>query len=180
MLRTPIVLVTSVSLLVAQMPPGFAQNAVSTPAQPAAFTPVPDGTRGGPAQDVTPSPVIVEAIKAYPKGGEQLSKRIEDLIVSDPKLGPGLAKYMQTAPDLSREQRQAVLRGVAAAMNRLGIQAADMAPVYKAPPAPVAAPPPVFEWWPLLLLAAAGAAAACIALCGGEDHPFVPITPLSP
>jgi hypothetical protein len=125
-------------MLVAQIPPGFAQNAASPPPSQAAFSP---------AEDVTPSPVILDAFKAFPKGGDQLSKRIEDLIVADPKLAPGLAKYLQTALDLNKEQKKAAFRGLAAALNRLGVKAAEL-PVYTkegAPPpvVPYAGPPPV-------------------------------------
>src|SRR5215831_14049164 len=147
-MRIPISIICSVAMLLAQMPPGFAQNAVSTPAQPAAL---------GPVQDVTP-PAIVNAFKAFPKGGDQLSKRIEEIIVADPKLAPDLAKYVQTAPDLNKEQKQAALRGLAAALNRLGINAAEL-PVYtkEAPPAPppvYGELPPVVPLIPLAVLAA--------------------------
>ena len=57
--------------------------------------------------------------------------------MTDPKLAPGVAKYVQTAPDLNKEQKLAALRGLAAASNRLGIKAAELpVPVYKeaAPP----------------------------------------------
>jgi hypothetical protein len=169
MRRIPISIMCSVAMLVAQMPPGFAQNAVSTPAQPAAF---------GQAQDVTP-PAIVDAFKAFPKGGDLLSKRIEDIIVTDPKLAPGVAKYVQTAPDLNKEQKLAALRGLAAALNRLGIKAAEMpVPVYKEAPPPVGAPPPVVEPWVLLVGLAATAGIVCAALCQGEETPApVPVSP---
>src|SRR4051812_10906529 len=134
MSRVAISVVSGIAMLVVQMPLGFAQNAVSTPARSAAFSP---------AEDVTPSPAILDAFKAFPKGGDLLSKRIEDIIVTEPKLAPGLAKHVQTAPDLNKEQKLAALRGLAAALNRLKIQAADL-PVYKEAAAPVA-PPPVFD-----------------------------------
>src|ERR1700756_3556585 len=143
--RRSISVISGIAMLVAQVPPGFAQNAVSTPAQPAAF---------GPTQDVT-APAIVAAFKAFPKGGDQLSKRIEEMIVADPKLAPDLAKYVQTAPDLNKEQKQAALRGLAAALNRLGINAAEL-PVYtkEAPPpvAPVYEPSPLVAFVPLAVL----------------------------
>src|SRR5215468_5976827 len=128
--RIPIGIACSMAMLVAQIPPGLAQNAVSAPPSQAAFNPAQE-------EVVTPSPAILDAFKAFPKGGEQLSKRIEDLIAGDPKLGPGLAKYMQTATDLNKEQKQAAFRGLAAALNRLGIKAAEL-PVYtkEAPPPP--------------------------------------------
>jgi hypothetical protein len=154
-------------MLVAQMPPGFAQNAVSTPAQPAAF---------GPAQDVTP-PAIVDAFKAFPKGGDQLSKRIEDIIVADPKRAPDLAKYVQTAPDLNKEQKQAALRGLAAALNRLGINAAEL-PVYTkegAPPPVVPAYAEVPPFVPFLALAAL--AGICVVACVGEGNAAQPVSP---
>ena len=129
MLRLPVAIISSIALVAAQIPPGYAQNATPPPAQSAALSP---------AQDATPSPAILDAFKAYPKGGDVLSKRIEDIIVSDPNLAPGLAKYVQTDQSLNKEQKQAAFNGLAAALNRLGINAADMyvkAPVYKAPPA---------------------------------------------
>src|SRR5262249_51842273 len=145
--RVSISVISGIAMLVAQIPPGFAQNAVSTPAQPAAFDP---------AQDVTPR-AIVDAFKAFPKGGDQLSKRIEGMIVADPKLAPDLAKYVQTAPDLNKEQKQAALQGLAAALNRLGINAAEL-PVYTKEPPPVVPPvygevPPIVPLIPLAVLA---------------------------
>src|SRR5262245_62125048 len=169
MRRISISIICSVAML-AQMPPGFAQNAASTPAQPAAF---------GPAQDVTP-PAIVAAFKAFPKGGDLLSKRIEDLIVADSKLAPDLAKYVQTAPDLNKEQKQAALHGLAAALNRLGIKAAEL-PVYtkEAPPpvAPVYEPPPIVPLIPLAVLAGL----ACVVACQGTSSQIVATpVPVSP
>jgi len=137
----------------AYMPPGYAQNAASVGGQQASVTP---------AQDVTPSPAILAAFKAFPKGGDLLSKSIEEIIVTDPKLAAGVAKYVQTAPDLNKDQKLAALRGLAAALNRLGIQAADM-PV-KAPPRTEVAAPPEFDALPLVALAAF-AGIACLALC---------------
>src|SRR5262249_23605269 len=141
MLRLPRISISvacSVAMLVAQIPPGLAQNAGSTPPSQAALSPA--------QEDVTPSPAILDAFKAFPKGGDQLSKRIEDIIVGDPKLAPGLAKYLH-APDLNKEQKQAAFRGLAAALNRLGVKAAEkeVPPLYTkegAPPPVVAEGPP--------------------------------------
>ena len=159
-------IICSVAMLVAQMPSGFAQNAVSTPAQPVAL---------GPAQDVTP-PAIVAAFKAFPKGGDQLSKRIEDIIVAEPKLAPDLAKYVQTAPDLNKDQKQAALRGLAAALNRLGIKAAEL-PVYtkEAPPPVVPAYAEVPPFVPFLALAAL--AGICAVACVGHGNAAQPVSP---
>jgi hypothetical protein len=157
--KIPVSVICSVAMLVAQMPPGFAQNAATTPAQPAAF---------GAAQDVTPNPAIVDAFKAFPKGGDLLSKRIEDIIVADPKLAPDLAKYVQTAPDLNKEQKQAAFRGLAAALNRLGIKAAEL-PVYtKEAPPPAYAEPGVGPG-PLLALVGLGVF-ACVLACFQEEE----------
>jgi len=156
--RTTISVACSVAMLVAQIPPGLAQNAVSAPPSQAAFSPA--------QEDVTPSPAILAVFKAFPKGGDLLSKRIEDIIVTDPKLAPDLAKYVQTAPDLSKEQKQAAFRGLAAALNRLGIKAAEL-PVYTKEAAPPVAPvyevPPLVPLIPLALLAG-----ICVVACVGE------------
>ena len=172
MLRVPISFVSGVAILVTQMSPGFAQNAVSTPASPAALS--------KPAEDVTPSPAILDAFKAFPNGGDLLSKRIEDIIATNPKLAPGVAKYVQTAPDLNKDQRLAALRGLAAALNRLGIKAAEL-PVYKEPRPPVAGPPPVVDPVLLLLGLAATAGIVCAAMCGGDPDAPAPVpVPVSP
>src|SRR5262249_34458245 len=135
------------------------------------------GLEGGREGGRPGCPAILGAFPAFPKGGEQLSKRIEDLIVGDPKLAPDLAKYVQTAPDLNKEQKQAALRGLAAALNRLGINAAEL-PVYtkEAPP-----PPPVYgEVPPFVPLLALGALAGiCVVACQSGESPVVP-HPVSP
>ena len=171
MLRLPIGLISCGAMLVAQLSPGFAQSPppAAAAAQPAAFSP---------AEDATPSPAMLEAFAAFPKGGDQLSKRIEDLIVSDPKLAPALVNHVQTTPSLNKDQRMAAFRGLAAALNRLGIKAADM-PIYKAPAAaPVVAPPVEYGFLAPLLGAALIGGLICIGLCGNNENP--PIIPVSP
>jgi hypothetical protein len=173
--KIPISVACSVAMLVAQIAPGFAQNAVSITSSQAAF---------GPAENVTPSPAIVDAFKAFPKGGELLSKRVEEIIVADPKLAPGLAKYVQTASDLTKEQKQAAFRGLAAALNRLGIKAAEL-PVPPgqgaAPPGapPPGAPPPGPD--PAAFLALASLAGICVVACqqsnSGGGGGIVSVTP---
>jgi hypothetical protein len=162
-MRSVIAVVSSVAMLVAQVPPSFAQNAVSTPAQPVTFSP---------GQGVSVSPAIVDAFNAFPKGGDQLSKRIADIIVKNPKLATGMVRYLQATPGISREQKLAAEQGLAAALNRLGIKAADM-PV-KAPVAPVAEE---YDWTWLLALAAI-AALICIGVCHHESQVTpVPVSP---
>src|SRR5262249_11986207 len=113
---------------------------------------------------------IVAAFDAFPKGGDQLSKRISDIIVKDPKLAAGMVKYLQATPGISREQKVAAEHGLAAALNRLGIKAADM-PV-KAPVAPVAE---AYDWTWLLALAAI-AALICIGVCHHHEEAQVVTT----
>ena len=155
-MRSVIAVVSAVAMLVAQVPPGFAQNALSRPAQPAALG----------QQSVNISD-IVAAFDAFPKGGDQLSKRISDIIVKDPKLAAGMVRYLQATPSISREQKLAAEQGLAAALNRLGIKAADM-PV-KAPVAPVAE---AYDWTWLLALAAI-AALICIGVCHHHEEQVV-------
>lgn|SRR5262245_26701128 len=171
-LRLPVVVVSSVALVVAQISPGFAQNAAPPQVQSAAVAPAPDAT---------PIPAIVDAFKAYPKGGDELSKRLENIIVSDPDANaPGLVKYVQTTPSLTKEQKRAAFDGLAAALNRMGINAADMptkAPVYKAPVYKAPPPPPVAECWGCLLFAAAVIAGViCAVECPGKKEE-IPQTP---
>jgi hypothetical protein len=163
-MRSLVAVVSAVAMVLAQMPPGFAQNAV--PPQPAVYNPALDAT-------VKVDPAIVGAFKAFPKGGDPLTKRIADIIVKDPSLAPGLVKYVMTDSGLSKDQKLAAERGLAEALTRLGVKAADM-PVYKAPP-PQAA---VYDYtWILGLLAVAGI--VCLALCRKEDKCNV-ITPGGP
>jgi len=157
--RIPISVACGVSMLVAQIAPGFAQNAVSIAPSQAALAP---------AEDVTPGPAIVDAFKAFPKGGDLLSKRLEDIIVADPKLAPGLAKYVQTASDLTKEQKQAAFRGLAAALNRLGIKAAELPVPPSAGYPPAGGPPPGFDGG-AAFLALASIAAICVVACTGSN-----------
>ena len=161
MLRLPIGVVSTVAMLVAQTPPGFAENAASAPARPTAFNS---------AQDVIPSPAIVDAFMAFPKGGDLLSERIADIIAKDPKLAVAVANYVQTAPGLSKDQKLAALRGLAAGLNRLGIKAADM-PVKGPPPPPGAPvpPPAAGDAWLVVGALAAIAGLICLGACQQND-----------
>ena len=155
-MRSVIAVVSSVAMLVAQVPatPAFAQSAVS----PAALQRVNlNAAQAGPQ-----NPVIAEAFQAFPKGGDPLSKRIADIIAKDPKLAVALVKFVQTAPGLSTDQKLAAERGLAAALNRLGIKAADM-PVK----APVVAEAYDYTW---LLALAAIAALICLGVCHKNEQ----------
>ena len=153
-MRSVIAIVSAVAMLGAQVPPGFAQNALSRPAQPAAFS---SGQQSVNISD------IVAAFDAFPKGGDQLSSRISDIIVKDPKLATGMVKYLQATPGISRQQKVAAEQGLAEALNRLGIKAADM-PVK-------AAVAPAETWdWTWLLAAAAIAGLICWGVCHHRDE----------
>ena len=166
-MRSAIAVVSAVAMLTAQMSAGLAQNAVSAPARSVTFNPV---------QDATISPAIVNAFDAFPKGGDLLSKRIAEMIAKDPKLAVGLVKYVQMTPGLSKDQKLAAERGLADALNRLGIRAADM-PV-KAPPPPPA-PAEADEAYGLygLLALAAFAGLICLGVCRHDEGQPVPISP---
>ena len=140
------------SMLMAQTSAVFAQNALSNPEKLASLGLAQDATVM--LQKATVSPEVVAAFKAFPKGGDPLTKRIADLIAKDPNLAPGLVKYMQTDPSLTNDQKKAAERGFAEALKRLGIMAADMEVYTKAPPPP----PPTCEWCWLLALAAIASA----------------------
>ena len=124
------------AMLVAQVPttPSFAQSVTPSHTAP---------------QAVINNSAIVEAFGQYPQGGDALSKRIADLIVASPKRITFLDKYVRTAPKLSVAQKRAAEQGLAMALERLGVKAADM-------PSPPSLPAPVYDYtWLGLLLAAA-------------------------
>jgi hypothetical protein len=152
-MQSAIAIVSAAAMLVAQVPPGFAQNTISTPAQPAVFSPGP--------QSVNVSPDIVAAFNAFPKGGDQLSKRIADLIVKDPKRAMGMVKYLRATPGISPEQKVAAEQGLADALNRLGIKAADM---------PVKAAPVEYWDWTWLLAVAGILALICTGVCHTNNN----------
>jgi len=138
-MRSVVALTTAAALVMAGVPvvPSYAETAAA---------PVRAGAEA-------PDPAVINLFKAYPNGGEKLSKGIADLVVSNRKLAPNLANYVVNTPGLSKGQKIAAERGVAAALERLGINAADI--YTKAPP--LAPPPPPVEagFNPLWLLVAA-------------------------
>lgn len=160
-MRSAIAVVSAASLIVAQVPAvGFAQTAA--PLQPVTL---------GPAQTAQ-NPVIAEAFKAFPNGGDAFSKRIADLIVGDPKLATDVLRFVKTGPGVTYGQKIAAERGLAAALDRMGVKAADM-PV-KAPRAPVEEPYD-YTWLAALAAAALIAGIVCAAECPSHEHG--PISP---
>jgi hypothetical protein len=79
------------------------------------------------AQTASQNNASFDAIfKAFPSGGEPLSMRIADLIVANPKLAPELVAYLQSTQGLNRAQKLAAEHGIAAAADRLGINAQEV------------------------------------------------------
>ena len=149
--------------------PVFAQGRViPTRAAPA------DIEQIAPIAPVDQVALISSTIHRFPNAGEPLKLAISDLIVNHREFAASLVTVLRTDPSLTPAQKEAIVAGVADALNRLGIVAADM-PVkgmpVKALPAPVVGG---FPWW-LVFLALAGGGAACAALCGNNNNnpPFV-------
>jgi hypothetical protein len=143
MMRSLVSAVSIAALLAAQMPatPVFAQSA-ATPVN---------------LQGQMQADAFAKMFAAFPDGGEQLSNRIADMIVANPKIAPELASYAQ-AQDLNRAQKIAVEQGFAQALKRLGINAADfpVSPGYV---------DEGFNWW---WVALAAALIAGVVVCGIE------------
>jgi hypothetical protein len=127
--------------------------------------------------------------KAFPDGGDQLSKRIADFIVNNPQLAADLAHYVVNTPSLSRAQKIAMEHGLAAAMERLGINAALLSrppgtatatTTTQVPSAPGLRFDPT---WVLLGAAVVGGIVACALLCFRHNNDQTVVaasTPVSP
>jgi len=148
-MRSLIAITASVTMLLAQVPVVPA-HAETTPAAP---------------QAAVQNAAIAAAFKAYPNGGEALSKQVVGLIMSNPKLAPDLVIYMRSAPGLNRAQKLAAEQGLATAADQLRIKAADMRVITKD------TVPPVVEddAWLIALGILAVAAAICIAACSTNN-----------
>jgi hypothetical protein len=165
-MRSIIAIASAVSMVLAQVPTtGFADTADSPP--------VPRPVTLSPPQTEAQNAVLAKAFKAFPNGGDALSKQISDLVAGNPKLATDLVKYVQTAPGVTYGQKIAAERGLAAALERLGIKAADM-PV-KAAPMPQAE---VYDYTWLAALAAAAVIGGIVCVAGAcrHDHNIVPIS----
>jgi len=158
-MRSVIAIVSSAALVVAQIPvaPAFAEGA----------PPAPQSARLNPAQAEKYNPAVAAAFNAFPKGGELLSQRIADLIVKEPRVSLDLIKYVRETASLNSAQKLAAERGVAIALDRLGINAADMHVYKKAPP-----PPEEERDWllPALVFAGAGVGIGCLVSFCRHDH----------
>ena len=87
--------------------PGFAQ-AVSARSAPA---------------NAAIDPIVSATIKAYPSGGQALIDRIRALVLQNNDLAADVARYLTSRELMSAAQRSAVEKGLAEALNRLGIYA---------------------------------------------------------
>ena len=174
-MRAAISVLCAASLLIVQTPAvGFAQGIASGPAQARIPT-------VSPAKVAEHRALIAQQFKAFPNGGDSLKLRIADLIVKDPQAAVELVKYVRSTKSLTYPQRLATERGIAAALERMGVMAADMpAPVYKAAPA-VVAPPADYSWLIWLLAAGGIVGGLCLAdvICNDSDEPVIP-KPVSP
>ena len=165
-MRSVIAITSAMSMILAQVPTtGFAQSAAAI-AQPVALT--------SPAEAQAPqaeaqNAAIEKAFKAFPNGGDGLVKRISNLVVKNPKLATDVLKYVQTAPGVTYGQKTAAEHGLAAALERLGINAADMA---------VKAPPPQavedYTWLAALAAAVVVGGIVCIAVCHHHHEEISP------
>ena len=166
-MRSIIAIASAVSMMLAQVPTtGFADTADSPP--------VPRPVTLSPPQTEAQNAVLAKAFKAFPNGGDALSKRISDLVAGNPKLATDLVTYVRTVPGVTYGQKIAAERGLAAALERLGIKAADM-PVKAVPMQPAAE---VYDYTWLAALAAAAVVAGIVCVAGAcrHDHNIVPIS----
>ncbi len=66
---------------------------------------------------------VATTIKSFPGGGDPLKAAITDLVIKNPGLAPTVALHVRNDRSLSPAQRDAVIAGLAAALNRLGVVA---------------------------------------------------------
>jgi hypothetical protein len=68
-------------------------------------------------------PLVVATIKAFPSGGQALTDRIMTLVLLNNDRAADVAKYLTSREVLSAPQRDAVEKGLAEALARLGVYA---------------------------------------------------------
>jgi hypothetical protein len=144
-MRALIAIAASAAMLVAQMPfaPAYAESAPPAP------------------QVAGENSVIAQTFKAFPNGGEALTKQLVKVILANPKLAPDLVIYMRNAKDLNRAQKLAAENGLAAVAEQLRIKAADMGIVTK----DTVIAGPTTDWWLIALGILAVGAAVCWVSC---------------
>lgn len=92
---------------------GFPSHSAFAQAQTAAASVVP----------VDPSAAIQSTLRAFPNGGSPLQAAIADLVAAHPSYASRIAAQLRSDPSLTAAQRQAMVSGLADALNRLGIVA---------------------------------------------------------
>ena len=160
-MRGLIAIVASAAMLAAQVPmvPAYAETLPPAP---------------GVASE---NSVIAQTFKAFPNGGEALSKKIAEVIVANPKLAPDLVIYMRNTQGLNRAQKLAAEHGLAAAADQLKIKAAEIeVPHPRVTKEGIYAPEPDDLWLLALGLLAVGGA-ICAAACGSTPSGGVPVHP---
>ena len=155
-MRAYIAIIASGAMLLGQLP--------AVPAYAGTTPPAP--------QVATQNAAIAAVFKAYPNGGDALSKQVVGLIMSNPKLAPEIVTYMRDTQTLNRAQKLAAEQGLAAALNQLEVRAADLGvPMVTKGPLPPAAP--LEDPWFIALSILAVAAATCIAACRTDNNTVV-------
>jgi len=153
-MRSLIAITASVAMLAAQVPalPAYAESAPAVPQATAAQT-----------------AAVAAVFKAYPNGGDPLSKQVVGLIMSNPKLAPEFVIYMRNAATLNRAQKLAAEHGLAAALEQLKVKAADLGVRPLVTKDGIVAEPLEDAWFVALSILAV-AAAVCIAACRENNN----------
>ena len=111
-MRKFIATVTATAMMAASLPssPVFAQTPLIPISAPA-------------SAPVDPVALISSTIKAFPNGGEPLKLAITDLIVKHPSYAASLVPYVKHEAWLTPAQKQAIIAGLADALNQKGVLA---------------------------------------------------------
>jgi hypothetical protein len=111
-MRKFVATITATAMMAASLPssPVFAQERLIPISAPAS----------APVDQVA---LISSTIKAFPNGGEPLKLAITDLIVKHPSYAANLVTYVKHEPSLTSAQKQAIVAGLADALNQKGILA---------------------------------------------------------
>jgi hypothetical protein len=160
---------TAIVAIAATLVAGFPASPVlaQAPVLPASTTP---------AVPVNPGALISSTVNAFPNGGEPLKLAISDLIGKHPDFAGSVATFLRNNPSLTRAQKQAIFAGLADALKRMKLFAADM----PTKAAVIEPEPGINPWLVALLVAAAGAGIACGFLCFPSSSSAAPVPVPSP
>jgi hypothetical protein len=111
-MRKFVATITATAMMAASLPssPVFAQTPMIPISAPAS----------APVDQVA---LISSTIKAFPNGGEPLKLAITDLIVKHPSYAANLVTYVKHEPSLTPEQKEAIIAGLADALQQEGVVA---------------------------------------------------------